>query len=125
MTYTNAQINAALKKALADRGEDYVYPESEKHKGGCMYATEDGAPSCIVGYVLHVLDPEKFAEVATWERKKGTGDTAVDDAWRDLDLDFQLDQVEALRMAQVKQDRGDTWGTAAVFYMQSLGEPEL
>lgn len=125
MTYTNVQINAALKKALEDRGEGYVYPESEKVSGVCMYATADGAPSCIVGYVLNELDPEKFAEVAKWERKKVTGDTTVDDAWRELGLDLYRDQVEALEAAQIAQDNGKPWGQAAVAYMWSLGELEL
>lgn len=125
MTYTNVEINAALKKALEAKGEDYVYPEEEKHKGGCMYATADGAPSCIVGHVLHELDPEGFAKVAKWERKKGTGDTAVDDAVNALGLNFHPDQVEALRMAQVNQDKGAPWGAAAWYYMQSLGEWDL
>lgn len=125
MTYTNEQINAALKKALEDRGEDYVYPDDEKHNGGCMYATENGTPSCIVGYVLNELDPEKFAEVARWERDEDTADTAVGDAYLAVGLDLHRDQVDALEAAQVKQDQGLPWGRAAVEYMRHLGESEL
>lgn len=125
MSYTNQEINEALKKALAEKGEDYVYPLSEKHDRGCMYATDEGAPSCIVGHVLHTLDPELFAGVAKWERMKSTLDTAMGDVVRRFHPDLHPDQVKALSYAQVAQDRGQSWGYAATEYMRALGESEL
>lgn len=118
MTYTNEQINAALNKALDLKGQDYVYKQND---GSCDYAVA-GEPSCLVGHVLHTLDPEMFKRVAEWERDPSSGDLTFDCVWSDLELPFDREQVKALRLAQVAQDQGKNWGVAAVEYAQELGE---
>ncbi|QIG58652.1 hypothetical protein SEA_PAVLO_108 [Microbacterium phage Pavlo] len=121
MTYTNAQINAALKESLAEKGEDYVYISDGP---GCAYA-HNGQPSCLVGHVLHKLDPEMFEKVVEAENNPTTGDLTFDHLAADLGLPFHPEQADALRRAQIAQDLKSPWGEAAVEYMRRLGEDEL
>lgn len=55
-TFTDKQVMTALEDSLRERGADYV-------SVGCMYS-RDGEPSCLVGLVVHKLDPEAFREMA-------------------------------------------------------------
>lgn len=121
MTYTNEQINAALNKALDEKGEDYVYPQAD---GNCVYSLE-GEPSCIVGHVLHTLDPEMFKRVAEFERDydQNGGDTSFGVVVTGLGLPFETEQRRALQNVQSSQDSGHTWEHAvAVEWMAALGE---
>lgn len=121
MTYTNAEINAALKKALEAKGEDYVYPQAD---GNCVYSLE-GEPSCIVGHVLHTLDPEMFKRVAEFERDydQNRGDTSFGAMVLGMDLPFEAEQRRALQGVQAYQDAGHTWGNSvATEWMAVLGE---
>lgn len=115
-TYTNAEINAALKAAVEEKGESYTYPA---RIGGCFYE-DGGQPSCIVGHVLYNLDPEMFQRVAEWEAV--TKNTRFTNAARYLSLPFHKDQVAALQKAQDAQDNQWSWGTAALDYANTLGE---
>ena len=123
--FTNQEITAAIKAALAAMGEDYVYkriPNDVSGSDGCLYAV-GGQPSCIVGHVLHTLDPEMFEKVADYEenlpqyRDSGFGEVA-----ECLDLPFDRDQVSALCLMQVAQDGGRTWSAAAREYEEYMGE---
>lgn len=117
--YTNAEINAALRKALDEKGEDYVY---EHWSGSCDYARK-GEPSCIVGHVLHALDPEMFEDVASHELDPGSGDLTFDAVAADLELPFDSDQITALRNVQAIQDLGRPWGdSVAAGWIAYLGE---
>lgn len=120
--YTNAEISAALKKALEVKGDDYVYEKDSN--GGCHYAV-NGEPSCIVGHVLHALDPEMFEAVADFEGDydKSRGDNTFRNVAQSLNLPFHGDQVIALARVQRDQDAGETWGLAvAVEWIAALGE---
>lgn len=122
MTYTNAEINAALKKALDAKGEDYVY--TERSNGACVYSL-GGEPSCIVGHVLHALDPEMFKRVAEFEAdpNENDDDTSFSSLATRLGLPFETEQRRALQNVQVQQDCGKTWGSAvATEWMAALGE---
>lgn len=121
MTYTNAEINAALSKALEANGDDYVYPQAE---GACVYSLE-GEPSCIVGHVLHTLDPEMFKKVEEFERDydQNGGDTSFGAMVAKLGLPFETEQRRALQNVQVQQDMGHTWGySVATEWVAALGE---
>lgn len=118
-TYTNAEINAALKAAVEEKGEDYTYPSTLM---GCFYQ-ESGQPSCIVGHVLYSLDPEMFQRVAEWEASSTSGgNTRFIYVVDELSLPFRTDQVGALQAAQDAQDLHQSWGTAALDYANVLGE---
>ncbi|AWY05085.2 hypothetical protein SEA_HORTUS1_107 [Microbacterium phage Hortus1] len=120
--YTNAEINAALKKALEAKGEDYVYEQDGM--GGCYYAA-NGEPSCIVGHVAHALDPEMFKAIEDFESDydKSRGDNSFRNVVAGLGLPFRDDQVRALSRVQQEQDTGTPWGTAvATEWIAALGE---
>lgn len=120
--YTNAQINVALKAALDAKGDDYVY--EERLNGACVYSLE-GRPSCIVGHVLHALDPDMFERVAAFEANQGenNGDTSFSNVVVKLNLPFETDQRRALQEVQAEQDNGKPWGGAvATGWIARLGE---
>lgn len=122
MTYTNEQINAALSKALEAKGDDYVYENWQD--GNCVYSVAQ-EPSCIVGHVLHALDPEMFKRVAEFEAdaSENRGDTSFGAVALRLNLPFEREQRRALQNVQVEQDTGHTWGSAvATEWIAALGE---
>lgn len=122
MTYTNVEINAALKKALEAKGEDYVYEGWSD--GACVYSLA-AEPSCIVGHVLHALDPEMFERVAEFEKdyNQSGGDNTFSNVVKRLNLPFEAEQHRALQNVQREQDDGRTWGHAvATEWVAALGE---
>jgi hypothetical protein len=46
---TAHEAEAQLELIVRQKGEDYKYPHKEK----CVYYEPDGAPSCILGHLLH------------------------------------------------------------------------
>jgi len=100
---------ALLERAVAERGEDYIYPVGKDSPwrddfGQCLYRNSlTGEPACIVGLVASYVDPNvhlnEFDSVnalsQTWMRKNLTDDA-----------------IYALRVAQTEQDAGFTWGDA-------------
>lgn len=115
--FTKEQALEALRKAVKLKGEDYVYPEEEKFMSSCRYATDEGKPSCIVGHVVNILDPEAFAHLAAVEAEQGT--TAAEDLTHSgyddsyLPVDFwDRDTARVLGIAQAQQDIGSKWGDA-------------
>jgi hypothetical protein len=104
---------ALLREVIAEKGEDYVYPQFEPEAAGdlgavmeCFYVRDD-APSCIVGRVLH------RAGVTLDELRAVEGWTPVDlehapqfTRWAD---DMAL---ELLHEVQNEQDAGRSWGEA-------------
>ena len=120
MTYLNKDISAALKSALDAKGDDYVYENRDK----CLYAI-DGQPSCIVGHVLKEIDPDAFERVVQFEsdRYQNRGDTSFGNVAVALKLDFDEDQLRALKRMQREQDSGTPWGTVvATEWIAALGE---
>jgi hypothetical protein len=92
---------ALLERAVQEKGEDYVYPLSDKRDGICRYAV-DYEPSCIVGHVLFYL---------------GKLDAAIEGASAHTVLhDLATDEAKYLLLVvQRAQDAGKPWG-------QALGE---
>ena len=60
---TDEQVLDALIESLRERGPDFKY-EKEEGLSNCTYSTADEEPSCLVGKVVHKLDPEAFREMA-------------------------------------------------------------
>lgn len=101
---------AALEAVVAEGGEDYVYPDEEKdHDGMCRYVRKDGTPSCIVGHVVTLLDPELLPLLATKE-----GAAALSLGFPDK-LHFTNQAAQVLDAAQQEQDNGKTWGEALAY----------
>lgn len=111
-TITFQQMLDGLKKAVAERGEDFVYPEEWKKPDEtgmpmCQYRNDDGTPSCIAGVVLTDLLPE--LPLIEGNTVKMILDEAVEDGIVEFDSSLA---VHLLWDAQVAQDEGATWGDA-------------
>jgi hypothetical protein len=92
-----------LAAALAEKGEDYIYPDAEKRNGVCQYV-HGGKPSCLVGNVLHragwSIEALQAADAESlWE-------------WLPDQDDQTGDGRRLLSDAQWSQDRGEPWGMA-------------
>lgn len=99
---TKPSLRDLLARAVAEKGEDYVYPEEEKDGVGCHYFYE-GRPSCIIGHVLSYL--------GMTEGPEGSG--AIFALRR---LGFSPAEEYAAVAAQESQDAGRTWGDALAAY---------
>lgn len=83
MFHTYAEAVLALRAAVAERGEDYTYPEEWKRAGACQYVVSSSkdefvpVKGCIVGAVLadqgialdllHTFDGENPVQIAKEE----------------------------------------------------------
>lgn len=115
MTFTLEDVLNAAREVVAEKGADYVYPNSIVGGGDgvCVYAGEDSAPSCLVGHVIYRLDPEAFLQVAEIEATEGT--TAAGGLEEDGYLPegfWDEEAQEAMVAAQASQDNGWPWGYA-------------
>ena len=116
-TITEADFTAAIEKAVADKGADYIYnPDFTR---ACTY-TEDGEPSCIVGTALINLG---FEATPDWDDPI-QHDVVLEDTAADTILPYFFDipqnVVTAARKAQCVQDECGTWGTALENYKQAV-----
>ena len=97
-----------LAKAVAKRGEDYVYEKLDYASGlECRYAHR-GAPSCLVGEVLFEAGITLAALVRFDRDEIGNPSALVDTD----SLDIPFATAFALDRAQQAQDTGKTWGAA-------------
>lgn len=121
LSYEDAVLG--LKKALAVKGEDYVYewpqfPLAANEGGGlkqrCAYFTPQGAPSCIVGHVMadlgHTVE-DLDAPDGLFEKTRNVGTGAIR-ALKHLGYTLDYRAVEVLANAQALQDLGRPWGRA-------------
>lgn len=93
-----AYVRSLLVRAVEEKGKDYVY---EPPVRACLYNHEDG-PGCIVGHVF------AYAGVEMPESQEGR---LANHVVRNL-TEWEPLVGEALRLAQVVQDGGGTWGEA-------------
>ena len=103
---------AALRAAVEAKGGHYVYPKRPigVHGRACVYATDDGQPSCLAGYVLAALAPDILADVADRERtERGFGADIIDNVYPGR---FAADVAIILGIAQRSQDAGNAWAVA-------------
>lgn len=111
---TAENFTAAMREAVAERGEDYVYsdgqPGWEAKDGGCRYALDDGTPACLIGLALYKVDPSLVP---------------TDDGLNAYQVLYSLgaskDVLLAAGNAQEMQDTGKTWGQALVMYESLMG----
>lgn len=118
---TTEEVTAALEKAIATKGEDYVY---EPVGVTCRYTTEEKAPSCIVGWVVAEVNPPLFDALFDFEK---TGNViaahdldhpAKEPEFVDDELALEVDHrtLDALQAAQEIQDEGFAWAYAKRAY---------
>lgn len=117
MGYTDQQVTEALHAAVMLKGADYVYRQPSEL--GCVYADEDGSPSCLVGHVIHALNPEGFKRFLAMPSLNTYWFGALSDVH---DFGFSEKQTEALGYAQDAQDGMETWGSAERAYLVAFGE---
>ena len=119
---TRENFTAAMRAAVAERGEDWVYPAegSELAEQGwrseegqeCVYVLPDGSPACLIGLALYKIDP------ALVEGLEGDVATALRLFQRLGVEDGRL--YGAAQDAQDAQDSGVTWGNALKIYERAL-----
>lgn len=136
---TLAEASEAVDKAVADRGEDYVYPAAH-----CTYrwtpvhvvdrvVTEQmvGEPSCLVGAALAYLGVldwlvprgyEDDADGAWWENNDDTNITSLIELTT-ADVVFDEAAAEFLEHAQNAQDTKQCWGLARRIARSNVGLP--
>lgn len=108
-TITRENFTAAMEQAVAERGEDWVYPDEWKSEyGTCLYVVHSPLGSrgaaCLIGRAIEIvtgeLVPDEFEE-------KGA-DTVLRDCYAVEDDQLRI----AARYAQRTQDVFGTWGEA-------------
>lgn len=115
---TVADVRALLVRAIAEKGEDYIYVDPEGRKAAvygvtCVNFAHDGSPSCIAGHVYHYagLTPDEAGRTLTVREVN----TMLPNLFADWDV------VRALIAAQVAQDAGWTWGKALAAFDHAAG----
>ena len=110
MTFTLEDVLNAAREVVAEKGEDYVYSGPG---GSCVYANEDGTPSCLVGHVIHRLDPNVFKHLAEKEFVDDTTAAELLTVEEYVPYEFwDMEAERAMNTAQEHQDDGVPWGTA-------------
>jgi hypothetical protein len=121
VTITKEQALDSIRRAVAEKGEGYVYIERPEHgPDGYRYLNPDGTPSCIIGHVLHdagLTDVKMFEA----EHRNPLGvpvtlnETKFHEALRsdnvDLGIIINTRTAEALSSLQRDQDGGSPWGS--------------
>lgn len=119
-TIGKSEALALLKRAVDEKGEDYVYvtPSGERAGNGasCLYF-HDEQPGCIVGHALHYVGIKR--EDLIFEDKYGLNDLNVETGinephlvglLRDCNVEFTDEAHAILTRAQSEQDSGTPWG---------------
>lgn len=124
---TKTAVQEALDAAIAARGADFVYTESDEYDGNCYYAAEgpvgEFAPSCVVGFVVDAIDHEAFKRLAADEAVNDTFDAGALSGHRGVSLGIEVEEnlvADALQLAQEAQDAGLPWGKAREFAVRRL-----
>ena len=121
---TRENFTAAMRAAVAERGEDWVYPAKGSELAGqgwrseeydaCVYVLPDGSPACLIGLALYKIDP------ALVEGLEGENASAFRLLHRLGVEDGGM--CRAARKAQRTQDGGGTWGNALKIYERAMNE---
>ena len=118
---TRENFTAAMRAAVAERGEDWVYPAEgselaeqgwRPEEGTCVYVLPDGSPACLIGLALYKIDPGLLTHV----------EFQSDNASRVMNRAGVQDRMLLLAadMAQGAQDEDVPWGDALSGYERAL-----
>lgn len=129
-TFTLDDFTAAMEKAVADRGNDYVYPREKPgwlHEKQCVYSTQDGEPACIIGQALYNIDPSLMPDYEESQQEDAGAEYILEsrrEHFSGSEADFGL-LLRSAHKAQVSQDNGDSWGRALSWYLGSVEDGEF
>ena len=120
--FTVEETLAALKEAVAERGENYTYEADPLSLSeACSYSTVAGESSCVVGNVLKRLTPDIFQSIHDyeWYDQEDGGfylhEQSVSPCMgrnNMIDMPFDGDAINLLLSVQNMQDSGTPWGLA-------------
>lgn len=110
--FTDDQITEAMKAAVAERGDDFVYPDEWFENDSCVNASMFGEPRCIVGLALSNLGADWF-----YNRARRTSGVHRVNGYV---ANFSERAAHALARAQSKQDGGARWGDVLAEYHEAL-----
>lgn len=110
-----------MEKAIADRGEGWVYPIGTAVEAGvagafpgmqpmtegvpCQYTLPNGQPACAVGEILHLAGIDI-------EHEEDENKMSVDVLAMNYVFDTDEKGARYLSELQTQQDRGQPWGEA-------------
>lgn len=118
MMLTLEETKAKLEALVEKLGPDTVY-EIPDGSTTCVYSTAEGAPSCLVGQLIHEVSPEILEEIHSEEWEDGVNILEMDVdtlalRYPRVDALFDADAKVYLNTVQYLQDKGVTWGEAIV-----------
>lgn len=104
------QLRAAMVEAIAEKGEDYVYPD---YRAGCYYwpVPTGTRVACLIGVALHKLGVpvETLREL---NELGAIGDPKVEDEMRRAGFELSPLALAGAGRAQRLQDTGYPWDHA-------------
>lgn len=108
---TRPLVRAALDRAVARKGRDYVYVD---HYPSCVYVNEADKPACLIGMVLIDLGvpASAFHQTDPAGMERTLNGLRFDVAYKYLPVVISDEVMKALVAAQYIQDDGGTWGRA-------------
>lgn len=109
--FTREQFTEAMEKAVAERGEDFVYPDEWQNAYGfCQYYIEGIGAACLIGKALENLG----FDVRSLENNGAI--TILEEVFKITDRGL----IVAAQRAQTMQDWGQSWGDALMEYKDVL-----
>lgn len=105
---------ALMKRAVEEKGADYVYQALDVEEGPSCTYSRDGAPDCLVGHALHYAGVT-VEELERLDRASRVGIPAPIIPKEITRLSFTQGAKLAFKRAQEQQDRGLSWGNSLDF----------
>lgn len=112
MQFTEEQFTQAMRDAVAERGEDFVY-SVRSPTWRCNYTEADGSIGCLIGLALSKIDPSLVPKHRSQIPAIGVLSSLTTEK-----------VAEAANKAQYEQDTGKTWGEALSMYLKWVGRDE-
>jgi hypothetical protein len=110
-TLTRDKAIELLERAVAEKGEDFVYTSPVRGSGVCQYIDDSNNPSCIVGHAFKYLSDELGNHDIFAELNEHEGSSAHDIVLPGVTITPKASMV--LAIAQDVQDSMEyTWGNA-------------
>jgi len=154
LTIEPDDVVGLIHEAVAARGEEWAYPDTSQcryvyYRNDYQWAVDEaeytgakpdaakmieyfgddnGAPACLVGYVLNLINPgllylavegnHNEDSVAGWMGYESGKDFVAQVG--ETEYVFPVDVIDLLQTAQAVQDSGQTWGSAETRVVQRI-----